>query len=383
MNELAFDAPCDRAALNVSASAGAAPGSQLTFLQAIAVAIALLATAVSFGIAAYSSWSRGGTLVQRTMMVALAGATVLYVHLIPMGWRSFGAQVRVAGGALWCVGIGVLMIGQAQFFVASQRDAGNQRAELVPAAEISRHVGSPHGRSLSEIAGSRVQVVSDLARINARRCVGDCSSVAAHKAKLSAQLVAFDAEADEAKRREAEEDRLVARGERAEALRESLRADPVASQIALWLGTTAQQLELLQAVAFAVVLEGAAIMGWLLLAAQWQRTHLRVAVALDDRKMVAQSHVGTVSAVDMVATATEPVTRAEAVLAAESVAVEADRSASAMLDDEADLEKIHAAVTAGELKRSLIAIREFLKCRQDKATRLNRLYVDRYGRGRA
>lgn len=381
MDEIALDAPCDRTALNVSPGAGVVPSSRLTLLKVIAVVVAVLATAVSFGIAAYSSWSRGGTLVQQAMMVALAGAAVLYVHLIPMGWRVFTAPIRVAGGALWCVGIVVLMVGQVTFFIEARQDAGNQRAALVPAAEVSRRVGLLHGRSLSEIAGSRVQVVTDLARINARRCAGDCPSVAAHKAKLSAQLAALDAETVEAKRREAEEDRLVAQVEHDQALRESLRADPVASQIALLLGMTAQRLELVQAVAFAVVLEGAAIMGWLLVAAQWQRTRQRAAVVQDDHKMVAQLQAGPVSPVEAVATAVEPVTTAVTDSVTEPVTIEADPCASAMPDDDADLEKIHAAVTAGELKRSLISIREFLKCRQDRATRLNRLYIDRYGRG--
>ncbi|MGA4256790.1 hypothetical protein ACI2U3_09230 [Ralstonia nicotianae] len=353
----------------------------MTLLKVVAVVVALLATAVSFGIAAYSSWSRGGTLVQQAMMVALAGAAVLYVHLIPMGWRVFTAPIRLAGGALWCVGIVVLMVGQVTFFVEARRDAGNQRAAAVPAAEVSRRIGLPHGRSLSEIAGSRVQVVADLARIGTRRCAGDCPSVAAHKAKLSAQLAALDAETVEAKRREAEEDRLVAQVEHDQALRESLRADPVASQIALLLGMTAQRLELMQAVAFAVVLEGAAIMGWLLVAAQWQRTRQRASVVQDDHKMVAQLPAGPVPAVEAVAMATEPVTTAGPDSATEPVAIEAAPCASAIPDDDADLKKIHAAVTAGELKRSLINIREFLKCRQDRATRLNRLYIDRYGRG--
>lgn len=372
MNEIALDAPCDRTALNVSPGAGVVPSSRLTLLKVVAVVVALLATAVSFGIAAYSSWSRGGTLVQQAMMVALAGAAVLYVHLIPMGWRVFTAPIRLAGGALWCVGIVVLMVGQVTFFVEARRDAGNQRAAAVPAAEVSRRIGLPHGRSLSEIAGSRVQVVADLARIGTRRCAGDCQSVAAHKAKLSAQLAALDAEAVEAKRHEAEEDRLVARVERAEALRESLRADPVASQMALWLGTTAQRLELVQAVAFAVVLEGAAIMGWLLVAAQWQRSRQRGAVALDEPKMVAQSPAGVVSAAGAVAMAAEPVVTETEVLAA-------TEERAAKLDDDQLLDEIRKAVMAGRLEATQAAIRKFLQCGQPKAGRLNRLYAARFG----
>ena len=106
MNKLAFDAPCDRTAINMSADTVAASGSRLTLLQVISVTIALLATAVSFGIAAYSNWSRGGTQLQRTMMMALAGAAVLYVHLIPMGGmpsppRSASPVARCGALASW------------------------------------------------------------------------------------------------------------------------------------------------------------------------------------------------------------------------------------------------------------------------------------------
>lgn len=362
MNKLGFDAPGDRTALNVSPGAGPGPSSPLTLFQVVPVVIALLATIVSLGIAAYSSWLRGGTLVQQAMMVALAGAAVLYVHLIPMGWRVFSAPIRVAGGALWCVGIVVLMAGQVTFFIEAQRDAGNQRATMVPAAEVSHLASLPPGRSLSEIAGSRVQVVEDLARINARRCVGDCSSIAARKAKLSAQLAALDAETVEAKRREAEEDRLVARVEHDQALRESLRADPVASQIALWLGTTAQRLELVQAIAFAVVLEGSAVLGWLLVSIARGR----------GRDVVASGSNAVV------------IGREDAIVPCSPVAPQRDVCATgnggvATLEDERQLEAIHNAVLAGTLHPTQEAIRKLLRCRQPTAGKLNRLYGERYG----
>lgn len=361
MNKPTFDARCRRTVIDVSARTDAASDSQQTLLLVIAVTIALLATIVSLGIAGYSSWLRGGTLVQQTMMVALAGAAVLYVHLIPMGWRAFTTRIRIAGGALWCVGIVVLMVGQVTFFVASQRDAANQRAALVPAAEISRRVGSAYGRSLSEIAGSRVQVVADLVRINARRCAGDCPSVAAQKAKLSAQLAALDAEAGEAKRREAEEDRLVARVERAEALRESLRADPVASQIAPWLGTTAQLLELVQAIAFAVVLEGSAVIGWVLVAQVWPCRANRVPVV-----------PGPASDIEMVVP-TDPATpQIDTVVSADL-----DGTAARSADDQV-LDKIHAEVVAGRLRPTQAAIREFLGRGQATAGRFARQYRARF-----
>ncbi|MCV9986280.1 hypothetical protein OIV52_31105, partial [Burkholderia pseudomallei] len=81
----AFNIPGDSPVINVSTDE--IFGFRLPALWAIlAITIALLATAVSLGIAAYAGGLRGGTAVQRTMIVALACVAVLYVHLIPMCW---------------------------------------------------------------------------------------------------------------------------------------------------------------------------------------------------------------------------------------------------------------------------------------------------------
>lgn len=367
----------------VATSADATSRFRLTLLRGIEFAIALLATTVSLGIAAYAGWLRGGTLVQRTMIVAMAEVAVLYVHLIPMRWRAFAAPLRVAAGALWLVGIAVVMVGQATFFVESQRDAGNQRADSVPIVEIPNRVVTPGGRSLAEIAEARVKVVTDLTRIEARPCLRACPSVAASKAKLNAQLAALDVEAAEAKRREAEEDRVAAQVERDDALRSSLRVDQIALQIAPWFGTTASRLELVLAVAFAVVLEGAAVIGWMLVSAGRQRNCQSVSVTAVHCKPVAESQ-------DTVAATALPVAMAggAVVMTAEPIPTTCELVAGATADgclseseDDEVLDKIHAAVVAGTLNRSLAAIRSFLACGQARATRLNRLYLARFGGG--
>lgn len=355
----AFNMPGDGPVINVSADE--VFGFRLPLLRTIgAITVALLATAVSLGIAAYAGALRGGTPVQRTMIVALGCVAVLYVHLIPMCWCAFSVLVRVAGGVLWIVGIVVVMVGQVSFFVESQRDAGNQRAALVPVVEAPNRVDVPQRRGLAEIAGDRVQVVADLARIEVRRCKGLCQSVAASKAKLNAQLAALDAETAEAKRREAEEDRAVAQVERDDALRASLRADLVASQIASLIGTTESRLELMQAVAFAVVLEGAAVMGWLLVARVWPRSSSRVPVA-----------PGFAPDIGMVSD--DP-----ASLKIASSAVVDSMSVPIKSEDDHVLDQIHAEVVAGRLRPTQAAIREFLGRGQATAGRFARLYRARF-----
>lgn len=374
----AFNMPGDGPLINMSADA--VFGFRFPLVRVIgAIMVALLATAVSLGIAAYAGGLRGGTSVQRTMIVALACVAVLYVHLIPMCWRAFSILTRVAGGALWIVGIVVVMVGQVTFFVESQRDAGNQRAASVPVAEAPNRVVAPQGRGLAEIAGDRVQVVADLARIEARQCAGRCLTVAASMAKLNAQLAALDAEAAEAKRREVEEDRAAAQVERDDALRASLRADLVASQIASWLHTTASRLELALALASAVVLEGAAIVGWMLVSVVIGHERGRVVIATGSEAVVPLFDVvapqAGITTIDRAACEGVP---AIAATVRDDVGG-SDHVGTTISTDEQLLEKIHDAVVAGALDPTQDSIRRLLRCRQPKAGRLNRLYQERFG----
>ncbi|MFM0526417.1 hypothetical protein PQR11_15700 [Paraburkholderia strydomiana] len=332
------------------------------FFVIVAITIALLATAVSLGIAAYAGWLRGGTPLQRAMSVALACVAALYTHLFPTGWRAFSAPTRVAGAALWIVAIVAVTIGQMTFFIESQRDAGNWRAASVPVVKTTHPPDVPRVRNLAAIAEDRVQVVADLARIEAYRCMGNCQGIAVRKARLAAQLVALDAEMTEGKRHEAEDDRLVAQAERADALRSSLRVDLVVSQVAFWLGTTESRLELMQAAMFAVVLEGAAMMSWLLVARVWPPSASRGPVALS-RAVQA-----------MVVELDEPVYSAT-----EPVEIATSEVAATVSEDDRVLDEIHAEVAAGRLKPTQRAIRAFLECGQAAAGHFARLYRERSG----
>jgi hypothetical protein len=69
---------------------------------------------------------------------------------------------------------------------------------------------------------------------------------------------------------------------------------------------------------------------------------------------------------------------------AEKEPVESDATAGpAMSDDDQAIAEIREAVVAGRLERNLVSIREFVGCAQSRAIRLNRLYIDRFGKARS
>lgn len=330
------------------------PAGKLTAPLMFAAACAMVATLTSLGIAIYTGWQCGGLFVERIMRIALVSVAVLYVHWLPMGWPALRGHVRFVALTLWTVATSVVLYGQVTFFMLSQQHAGNQRAATVlvatpPSTDPSR------GRTLTEIAKDAAKVSADLAHAQTRRCAGDCPTLDARRITLAAQLVALKTEADEAKRREAEEDRHDEQADRNAALRATLRADPVALPVASWLGTTEHRLELIIGLAYAAVLEGAAVMGWALV-------------------LVAS---GRVMGADLI-----PSNRGSGMPDLDPK-VETDLGRTVVSEDDQLLEQIHSAVVAGEIKPTQDSIRKFLRCAQPKAGNLNRQYLARFAATRS
>jgi len=112
-----------------------------------------------------------------------------------------------------------------------------------------RYRQSPRtSRNAAVIAADGASVVARLARVTERRCAELCPRLRIERVTLAARLDAIDAEATEAKRREAAQDR-------ADAARAAAVADPVTGALTAF-GTSSSRVDLLAGLAFAAVLEG-------------------------------------------------------------------------------------------------------------------------------
>lgn len=143
----------------------------------------------------------------------------------------------------------------AVFFVFAQQHAGAIRAATVTPLVVTNPV--PSGRNLTAIMRERVDVTTQLAVANARRCSRDCPVVQIRRASLAAKLDALDAEAGQVRRQHARDDRVMEQ-------RDALTADPVTARLATLLGTTVVRVDLMSGLAFAAVLEGVACLLWML-----------------------------------------------------------------------------------------------------------------------
>ncbi|MCA8089005.1 hypothetical protein [Burkholderia cenocepacia] len=341
---------------------------------------AMFATIVSIAIAMYAGWYRGGLTVERAMSISIGCVAVLYVHMLPSVRQALAGLARLFAFVLWAVGLIVVLYGQVTFVLVSGQHAGDQRVAMAPTiTQQFLRVTSP-GRTLTEIARETSKAKVDLARVEARSCVGDCRWLNVSRTILETQLATLETEAGEARRREAEEDRHNRLVDQEAASRAALRADPVASEVATWLGTTEGRLELLLALACSVVLEGAAITGWMLVSVRSSRANSRAAVmagrideSLEQRAVVPESGVAADDHPPLVAD--RDVMSAAGVTIADDTATDSE----CVGDDFRLLREIHKAVVAGRLRPTQAAIRSFLKCGQSKASRLKREYFVQFG----
>jgi hypothetical protein len=325
--------------------------------------LAISATGTAIFMSMLAGWQRGGWLSERIVWCALSVVLVLCAHLIPALCREVSAIVRWVAGILWVACMIAVSFGHATFFLLSQQHAGERRADAIavvtaPVAQIAAS-----GRSLTAIATEQATFKAALGAASEQRCARNCAYLRANRVALSAKIDALNVEADEARRRERSEDRLVAQADRVTTLRDSARNDPVTARLSAWIGTTPDKINLMLALAFAAELEGVACLCWYV-ALRPGSSHLTVespvtppvtaAVPSDFNASQAPVMNGHVTAdVITVPQASHPV-----------------HAGHAVQDDE--IVQLCRDVATGRVRATVADIRRHLGCSQAKAATLRR-----------
>ena len=357
--------------------------------SACALWLASASTTTALGVSVLAGWQRGGLLAERIAWVAIGAVLVMSAHVLPALCRTAPAAVRVVGTGLWLVCMVTTCYGHAIFFVLAQEHAGAMRvAALPPVALPTMPVVSPPERSpargLAAIAAERADVTAELARANARRCVGDCPSLRVTRLSLDAKLDALNIEADQAKRRQAIEDREREETARItvtrDALRDSVSRDPVTDRLATALGVTTARIDLASGLIFAGVLEGVACLFWFLALAPVVPADATVVASAPELVAESQRDADSVAPDDSLAAGavvrgSSPVTASHApVVTGDSavVAVVTTRGTATDRQPTTDLPKLAQAIEAGQVRPTVADIRRYLGCSQARATALRR-----------
>lgn len=309
-------------------------------MRALPALLAVAATVTAACLSILAGWQRGGFLAERALWVAVGVVLVVAAHLLPAICRPHGAGVRTVGALLWLACLAATCYGHAVFFLMAQKHAGELRAAAVPVVTAT-------GRDLGAIERDRATAVTRLARATERRCNEPCPALRVERATAAAKLEAIDAERAEAQRAEAAQDRARA-----------ALADPVTGAMTAF-GVPVARAELVAGLAFAAVLEAVACFAWALALRPAAATEIAVTPVTQG------SHAAPVTAVTAASHAVAPVVTVAPV--AEVMPEPAPMIQLPVVEQADDVTRVMTAITAGELRATVIEIRKFLGCSQARA----------------
>lgn len=301
---------------------------------------------ISIALVALTGWQLGQSMLEKAAVAAVGVVCVAVVHFLLAFSRSAPWwPSKLIAIALWLTCAAYVAYSHARFILIAQQQAGMQRAATVPAIDGFESATRP----LSEIVADRSRVKSDLAIQREVKCVQACGWLRIRLAKLDARLEALDSEADTAKRGQVAEDRR-------DAIRDSLRDDPVTAPLASWLQIPSSRIGLMTGVVFAVVLEGVGCFCWYLgLASGITPTPPNATPPMT------QTYVQSV---------TEPVMPT---VTNSDITGTVYRDLRESPGDEVRIDELISASRSDELKLVVKSVREYLGCSQETATRLTKV----------
>lgn len=311
-----------------------------------AQALALSATATSLALSATVAWQRSPYWFDRAWGIASAALIVFGAHLLPAISARCTGLLRWSSYSLWLLCSLMVFYSHATLLLQAQARAGEMRAAALPMTPGPTATAFSPKRSRSDIAEKYAQAKGQLARVAAQRCSEPCAWLTARRAALTAQIDALTVEMEEARRWQAEQDRLSVLADRDRDRRDFARDDPVMTRLAALLGVPINRIDLVFAILFAIVIEGLACLCW---------------YASIQGKPVPRS-------------ATPPVTVESPVVTHQARPIADDTGRNELIaDDEPDVLRVRNAVDAGELRPTVAAIRSFLGCAQGRASHIRRL----------
>ena len=225
----------------------------------IGLVLAIPATALGVALAVYVGWYRAGAPMENVFWMALGIMTVLGTHLLPVRMPIRG-KARAATAVIWSGCLGLALYSHATFYLLSLEHAGQKRAEAVHIDQSDQSITGAPPRTLLAIVKERETVSVELAKIQAHACRGSCPWREVRGAALRAKLEILATEETAVKRWQQGRDRATELFRRQ---KDAARQDLVAAKLSEVLDVSVDDINIAQALLFAVVLEGLACLGWL------------------------------------------------------------------------------------------------------------------------
>ncbi len=233
----------------------------------ITLAAALVTSSVGLAMAAASAIDRGATLVDRTLIVALACVLVMGAHLLPAITSTW------KGRALWLVCLLLTAWGHAVFFTSSAQRAGQIRADAVKpssaATALQDELSSTQARPVTAVAAdlATARLRTESARSASTRCnpathATECRRRAEATRAAEIRASALADELDQARHSAELRQRITTEAAGHDSARASATADPVAAIVSRMTGADATALTTVVSVLSSLTLELMAALLW-------------------------------------------------------------------------------------------------------------------------
>jgi len=194
---------------------------------------AVVITLTAMGMGAVAAWDRGGTAIDRVLLVAISICIIAAAHLLPALSR------RHITWLLWMGCLACAIYGHLCFFTYASQRAGEIRAESSSQlTAVRQHIQLTR----ETLSGIRARPVATVA-------------FALVRAKDEQRREVLKVELGEARRAAALRDELVKATEKAFTYRESWSTDPVTARVAAVTDNTENSIGLTTSLTYAVLLE--------------------------------------------------------------------------------------------------------------------------------
>ena len=232
----------------------------------LALGLASAASLVGIVIAATAAMDRGGSALDRTLMVGVSVVLVLCAHLLPSITATWASRV------LWLGCLLAAAWGHATFFTSAAQRAGGVRSDAVAVSARSHalqlELDAIQARPLAQVSAEAAVAAGRAAGAEAGRArcerapPGVCGQSTASAKTAQARVGALADELGQARRGAELRGLLADEAGRHDSARAGAAADPVAAALAALTGTTASVWSTGSAVMSAVLVELVAVVLW-------------------------------------------------------------------------------------------------------------------------
>jgi len=238
---------------------GHAGKKPLGLSRGVALILAVPATILGLALAAYVGWYRAGSALENVFWMAVGCVTVLGTHFLPVRFADRG-KGRAAAMSVWVCCLGLALYSHATFYLLSQEHAGQKRAAAIHIDQSDQSATGAPPRSLLTIVNEREKVSVDLVKNQAYVCGSPCPWREVKSTALRARLDTLSEEENAVRRWQHDRDHAA---ELFQQQKEAARQDLVAAKLSEVLDVSVDDINVAQALLFAIVLEGLACLGWL------------------------------------------------------------------------------------------------------------------------